>query len=55
MTMLSDKTQMKQMKKDPPKGLGSNPKGRDVCVPKDHCAKPLSDKSQQKLMKKMGR
>lgn len=50
--MLSDKTQMQQMKKDPPKGMGSNPKGRDVCEPNEHKSKALSDKSQQGLMKR---
>jgi hypothetical protein len=52
MTMLSDKTQMQQMKKDPPKGLGSNPKGRDCDSPQEHKGKALSDKSQQSLMKR---
>lgn len=53
--MLSDKTQMQQMKKDPPKGLGSNPKGRDCDTPQEHKSKSLSDKSQQAQMRKKGR
>ena len=53
--MLSDKSQMSLMKKDAPKGLGSNPKDKDVCYPQEHVAKPLSDKAQYSQMKKKGR
>lgn len=52
---LSDKSQMSLMKRDKPSMNQKGPRSMDVCDPKQHVAKPLSDSKQLAGMKRKGR